>query len=295
VSDVLDADRLLAFHEACGFDVYRGASGHWYEKVPRFLLAVPTHEPIRVEPGEVRAALRATGALGLRYVCADEDRGRESWMMVARGADYALDRLSGNNRSKVRRGLKNNTIRRISGEELIRCGEQAFLDTVGRQGRADRYGLDRWHRLLRAADREPGIEIWSAWHDDELAAYLLIMVFEDACEFYEARSRSDKLRYYPNNALVYTVTTDILVERRLPEINFGIEGLEDLPSLDEFKLAMGFERKPVRQHVVFHPAVRLALGPRVVRRALGALAHRSEGSGFWRRAEGLLTFADLEA
>jgi len=87
----------------------------------------------------------------------------------------------------------------------------------------------------------------------------------------------------------------MLVKRGLREINFGIEGLEDLPSLDEFKLAMGFERKPIQQHVIFHPAVRMALGPRVVRKALGALAQRREGSGFWRRAEGLMAFADLGA
>jgi hypothetical protein len=211
--------------------------------------------------------------------------------MSATGARYSMEDFSGNTRSKIRRGLKSNEIRRVSGAELGRAGEQAFLDTVERPGRADRYGLERWHRLLDAADRTPGIEIWSAWSEGTLNAYLLIMVFERSCEFYEARSRNDALRHYPNNALLYTVTEDILVHRGLDEVTFGIEGLEDLDSLDQFKLGMGFVRKPIRQHVIFHPALRTALALKPVRGVVEALAGRPSASSFWRRARSLVDFA----
>ena len=89
------------------------------------------------------------------------------------------------------------------------------------------------------------------------------------------------------------MTRDLLVERKIPQITFGIEGLEELDSLDAFKLAMGFYRKPIRQRVVFHPALRtaLALGP--VRNVIDRLATREGGSGFWRRARGLLNYAEF--
>lgn len=291
----LDRDRLLAFFADAGFKVHRSANAGWYEAGPRFLLGVPTHMPLAIDAAEAREALRATGALGLRYVTARGNEGAESWQMVASGADYDLEKFSGNTRSKVRRGLKNNEIRRISGEELMRTGEQAFLDTVKRQGRADRYGIDRWHKLLRAADADPGIEIWAAWHEGVMAAYLLTLVFADNCELYEARSRDDTLRHYPNNALIYTVTRHLLVERGLPQVTFGIEGLEELDSLDQFKLALGFYKKPVRQRVVFHPLLRTALSLGPVRSALDRLAERKDGAAFWRRARGLLPFAEIAA
>jgi hypothetical protein len=291
----LDRDRLLAFFSAAGFKTYRSASAAWYEAGPRFLLGIPTHDALVLDAAEARATLRATGALGLRYVSARPEEGAESWQMVATDADYDLEKFSANTRSKVRRGLKGNDVRRISGAELARAGEQAFVDTVSRQGRADRYGLDRWRALLSAADAEPGIEIWAAWNGDKMAAYLLIMVFADSCEFYEARSRDDTLRNYPNNALLYTVTRDILVERKIPQITFGIEGLEDLDSLDAFKLAMGFYRKPIRQRVVFHPALRTALALAPVRSVIDRLATREGSSSFWRRARGLMTYAELGA
>ena len=98
-----------------------------------------------------------------------------------------------------------------------------------------------------------------------------------------------------NNALLYTVAHDLLVERKIPQITFGIEGLEELDTLDAFKLAMGFYRKTIRQRVVFHPALRTALALRPVRNVIDRLATREGGSGFWRRARGLLTYAELGA
>jgi hypothetical protein len=288
---VLTPDSLLAFYGDAGFKTYRSASGWWYEAGPRFLLAVPTHIPLSIGDREAREVFRATGALGMRYVTSQADVGRESWQMSAGGAEYSMEDFSANTRSKIRRGLKNNEIRLISGAELAREGEQAFLDTVERQGRAGRYGIERWHKLLAAADRAPGIEIWSAWHEGALAAYLLVMVFEDHCELYEARSRTDSLRHYPNNALIYTVTEEMLVRRRLREVTFGIEGLEELDTLDQFKLAMGFVRKPIRQHVIFRPVLRSALAFRPVRQALDAMAARPGSRSFWRRAQSLITFA----
>ncbi len=284
----LSPDGLLEFFERCGFGVYREGDTRWYEAGPRFLLAVPTHHPIDPPPDQIRHLLRRSGALGVRYV--SRTRGRSSWRMVLDRPDYGLGVLSGNTRSKIRRGLKHNEIRRVSGAELKRFGEQAFRDTVERQGRAKRYPLERWYRLLEAADRTPGIEIWSAWHGDTLAAYLLIMLFEDACEFYEARSRNDALRWYPNNALIFHVAESLMRERAVPRITFGIEGLEELDSLDQFKLTMGFAKEPIRQHVVFHPLLATALSPSPVRRAVARLGERSS---FWQRASNLVRLSDL--
>ncbi len=286
----LDTDGLLEFFRASGFKVHRTANAAWYEAGPRFLLGVPTHEAVSVSRSEGNEAMRATGALGIRYITSDPKVGRESWQMMGSGADYDLSMFSSNTRSKVRRGLKNNEVRRITGQELKTAGEQAFLDTVARQGRADRYGVERWHKLLDAADATDGIEIWSAWHEDTLAAYLLIMVFEDSCEFYEARSRNDTLRFYPNNALLYTLTHDVLVERNISQITFGIEGLEELDSLDAFKLAMGYERQPVRQHVMFHPLIEAGLAFPPARAFLKMLAERPGDSSFFRRVQALTTF-----
>jgi len=287
----MSAEGLLAFLAAAGFRTHKSESALWYEAGPRFWLASPSHTAIDVSAGELRAVIRATGAFGLRYVAADAGGGRHSFQMTASGADYSLDRLAANARSKIRRGLKRNEIRPISGSELKEAGKQAFLETLDRQNRAKSYPLDKWHRLLDAVDEEPGVEIWSAWYEGELAAYLMVFLIEDVCEFYQGRSRNALLKHYPNNALTYFLTEEMLARRGLREVTYGIESLEETKSVDAFKLSMGYEKQAVRQQIVFHPAIDLALRAPGIGRAVQWMGTRNGAPSYWRKAYGLLNFA----
>ena len=138
------------------------------------------------------------------------------------------------------------------------------------------------------------MEVWGAWSaPDVLAAFLVTVTFEESVEFMLARSCSDELHAYPNNALIFQVTEEMLGRRGVPEITFGLESLEPVGPLDQFKFSMGFRPRPLRQRIVFHPVLRALLRQAPVR----ALFHRwSDRRGaeavFWRKAAGLLRFAE---
>jgi len=138
------------------------------------------------------------------------------------------------------------------------------------------------------------MEGWAAYVGDELAAFLVTVSFADGpVDFLLARSRSELLSSYPNNALIYTCTEEMLVRRGSPKITFGLESLEPVGALDQFKYGMGFRTDDVRQRVVFHPMLRRVLGVRAVRRAVYRWgAERGPEGGFWRKATGLLRFAE---
>jgi hypothetical protein len=289
----MDPARLMAFFADAGLRVLEHEETYWIESGPRFLLAIPSHRPLQLVDEQVREILQRSGALGLRYVSTPADGGRQSFQITASGTDYSLDRLSANTRSKTRRGLKRNEIRRIRGAELIEHGQQAFVETMERQGRASEEAVSAWRRLMEAADREEAVEIWSAWHEGELASYLLAMFLDDVCEFYQARSRNDLLKHYPNNALIYTLTEEMLVRRGVRQVTFGLESLEDVADLDRFKFSLGFEATPVRQKVVFHPTLRTALAVPPLRWTLGYLADRPGSHVTLRKAAGLARFAGL--
>jgi hypothetical protein len=140
------------------------------------------------------------------------------------------------------------------------------------------------------------MEVWAAWTEGRMAAFLVTVAFADRVEFMLARSRNDCLAQYPNNALLYCVTKEMLVERGMREVTFGIESLEPVGPLDEFKFSMGFRAKPLRQVVVFHPVLAAALRPQPVRalvkRCAGQGDHERRPGVFWRKAAGLLRFAE---
>jgi hypothetical protein len=85
----------------------------------------------------------------------------------------------------------------------------------------------------------------------------------------------------------------MLLRRGVRCITFGLESLEPVGALDEFKYGMGFRRDPLRQRVVFHPLLRPLLRRDGVRDLIYRFGgERGPEGGFWRKATGLLRFAD---
>lgn len=288
----LDAASLAAFYQHSGVRVAKSDSAWWYEAAPRFLLAIPSHRALTLPAAEASELIRRERLAGLRYICSETDGGRASFQLVCDTPDYSLEKLSANARSKIRRGLGRNEIRRVTGQELAAVAEGAFVETMQRQNRESAAALATWRRMLVAADQEAAIEIWTAWHEGEFACYLIAVMIDDVCEFFQARSVNHMLKHYPNNALIYTMTEEMLVRRGLREVTFGIESPEPVEELDAFKLQMGFRKKPMRQRVIFHGALRAAFAIAPLRRMLISAGSKPDADVRLRKAAGILKFAD---
>ena len=65
-------------------------------------------------------------------------------------------------------------------------------------------------------------------------------------------------RFWPlhvTNALTFAVTRMLVARPAVRTIHYGLQGLDAPPSVDEFKLHLGYARRQVRRHVAFHPLV----------------------------------------
>jgi hypothetical protein len=287
-----DSAGYAEFLRALGHRVVQTRSSYWYDAGRFFLLSAPPHRLYDLPEEEIRAALRGVPCLGLRFAAPLQGPGKLSYQIVCDNRVYGLEALSANVRSKVRRGLKRCEVGPVDFSTLASAGRRAHEDTVARQGREGVLADRAWDRFWTAAAASPGFEGWGAWVDDRLAAFLVSVTFDDGVDFLLARSCSAELSAYPNNALIFHVTEEMLVHRCVPQITFGLESLEPVGPLDEFKLSMGFYRRPLRQRVVFHPLLRALLRHAAVRTAF---RHWTERRGtkvaFWRKAAGLLRFA----
>jgi hypothetical protein len=229
----------------------------------------------------------------LRYAAPLRARGKLSYQIVCDNPQYGLDALSANVRSKVRRGLKRCSVGPVPLDVIATTGRQAHSDTMARQRRDGVLDGPRWDRFWNAAKVTPGFEGWGAWTGDRLAAFLVSVTFDDTVEFLLARSCSEELGAYPNNALIFHAAQEMLVQRGMREITFGLESLEPVGPLDQFKFGMGFRARPLRQRIVFHPALAVLLRQAPVRALVHRWTTRQAGEAvFWRKAAGLLRFAE---
>jgi len=289
----MNATTYADFLCATGHRVVSTRSAHWYNASRFFALTAPSNCVYDPADDEIRTVLRRMPCLGVRFAAVLNGRGKASYQIVCDNHAYGLDALSANVRSKVRRGLKRCAVEPVALPVIATAGLAAHRDTLARQGRDGVLAGAGWERFWKAAAATPGFEGWGAWSGGELAAFLVTVTFEGSVEFMLARSRTDLLGAYPNNALLFHVTEEMLVRRRVPAITFGLESLEPVGPLDQFKFAMGFRAQPIRQRVAFHPLVRALLRHAGARALFGRWADR-RGSEvvFWRKAAGLLRFAE---
>jgi hypothetical protein len=289
----MDAAGYTQFLEAIGHRVITTGSTHWYDVNRFFFLSAPPHLEYEPAPEELRTVLRQRSCFGLRYATPLRAQGKLSYQIVCDNRQYGLETLSANVRSKVRRGLKRCNVGPIDFAVVATAGRKAHADTLARQNRDGVLDGERWDRFMGAAAATPGFEAWGAWNGDTLAAFLISVSFEDSVEFMLARSCSDDLGAYPNNALIFSATEEMLARRGVREITFGLESLEAVGPLDQFKFGMGFRPRPLRQRIVFHPLLGALLRPSRVRAlVLRWSARRGQQTVFWRKAAGLLRFAE---
>jgi len=289
----MDAVAYARFLRATGYHVTTTPSAYWYDASRFFYLSAPPHRQYEPTTDDLRDVLRRPPCMGVRFAAPLRGSGKLSYQIVCDDHAYGIETLSANVRSKVRRGLKRCQVGPVPFSVIATAGRRAHQDTLARQGRDGVLAGERWDRFWAAAGETVGFEGWGAWSGDTLAAFLVSATFDEGVEFLLARSCSDELGAYPNNALIFHVTQEMLQRRGVPEITFGLESLEPVGPLDEFKFGMGFRRRPLRQRVVFHPVLRALLRQRPLR----ALVRRwSERRGsetvFWRKAAGLLRFAE---
>lgn len=288
----MDAAAYADFLRAIGHRVVPTASAHWYDASRFFFLSAPPQRTYDPADDELRTVLRWP-CLGARFAAPLHGNGKLSYQIVCDDQDYGLEALSANVRSKVRRGLKRCEVRPTPFHVLAAAGRHAHEDTLARQGRDGVLAGEQWDRFWKAAAATPGFEGWGAWRGDVLVAFLVTVAFDESVEYLLARSCSHELGAYPNNALIFHVTEEMLVRRSIREITFGLESLEPVGPLDQFKFSMGFRCRPLRQRVVFHPLLRVLLRQTAVRTICRRWSEaRGPEAVFWRKAAGLLRFAE---
>jgi hypothetical protein len=147
-----------------------------------------------------------------------------------------------------------------------------------------------WHQFCAIASGLPDFEAWGAFVEDRLATFIVAMLVEDCYYIHLQKSASDLLKYYPNNALLFTVMKTKFACPAVRFISHGPKALAVGKGLVYYKTSMGFALEPFTDQVVFNPLIKPLLmwkGDSVVNR----LSRRYPDNLFWQRASRALRVA----
>ena len=234
--------------------------GVWWRQMSPFHCK-PAVRLQAVERGGARPS-RLRSLAGYSHVVADPAQANSVLSVMERrqepGVPFGLGDLSSSRRSKVRRGLKKNEVRRIEDlEPLIEDVRQIVISTRQRTG----VGLpvsyyeqrrEKWRgdmlRLFGMADRP----WWGAFVGGRLVAYYQTAWLEDTLEICAAKSHSDHLANYPNDALLYVVMDEAFNRMGCRRVEYGDWTAQD-DRLQYFKQSYGFERRDFPQYLHLNP------------------------------------------
>ncbi len=273
-----------------GHRVVRTASSYWHRSGPAAYEAFPQHWLIQPSESELLQVLRKERAICLRYSAPlSAPLGRLSYHTVYEKPTYGLEDLGQWARKNLRRGLKNCVVESISFERFAEEGWKLRLDTLDRQGRRLNVTHGTWRTQWLAATDLCGFEAWAAIVHGQLAATLITLQMDDCCYFIHQQSHRDYLNLHINNALTFEITRKIISRPCIHSIFYGLQSPDAPPSVDEFKLRMGYTAKPVRQRVIFHPLLS-PFANAISHAVLKSLVNLRPGVRTLVKAEGLVRF-----
>jgi hypothetical protein len=286
----MNAEVFAEWMRRQGHPVVQAAGGHWAQVGPRIYQSFPFHDLIVPDDDDLERLLLEHRAIGLRYSMPwNSTQGIASYHVIYSGESYAVADLPKKARYDVRKGLRISTVQPITFSRAARDGWELREETLTRQGRTGTETRDWWQRLCHSAEGLPGFETWAAMSDGRPMASLIAFTCDDCCSILYQQSRTDCLPLGVNNALVSVFSREVLKRPGIDRIFYGLHSLDAPPSVDRFKFRMGYEARPVRQRVVFHPWLR-AIFNRASHTALRQMVRLLPGNPTLAKAEGLVRF-----
>ncbi|CAN5738259.1 hypothetical protein BH24ACT4_BH24ACT4_01200 [soil metagenome] len=273
-----------------GLDVVWTGAGHGWMRFRRHAhLRYPTNDVAPVTTAERREMFRHR-RLVLQHHHRVEDPARaNACLYLCEDPDYSLDGLSSNNRSKVRRGLKRLDVRQVEPSEVAASGYPAYSDTRGRHGMphmTSRQFTDLWGPRRLSASHE----VWGAIGPEGIVAFGEVHLCGRWASLSATVSADRALRDYPNQALFFTLLSDLMGRPGIESVSYGLSSLRPetgRDSLHRFKESVGLAAVPVRREITLHPVLKPLVNP-VSARAVAALERRRPESRLPRAARSAL-------
>ena len=266
----MDPHYHAEFLQSIGHQIKEHQGVLWFDVFSKAYTTIPYDVPVDPEQFVPSDVLGDAGLMA-RFSCSVES-GVASFQHVVTDKNYGMETLASRARNKTRQGLKHCEAGQIDPRDLGAAGIRLHAETIIRQGRRLPHDFESyWTKYFDAASESPCATAWAAWHQGELASFLISFRSGSVEYISIVRSSQDKLSFKPNNAMLFTFLEHTMARDEISEVSIGLQSLQPGgESLDLFKRGMGFEERPIGQRIELRPGLKTALP-----RPLAAFAART--------------------
>lgn len=246
-----------------GRRIHKSDGVWWTSPIPGFSRPLIRECPLTNSEAKPALHKRFFGYAYATVADSDADRYYRPMVREAPGNSFNIDDLTASRRSKVRRGFKKNEIACITDitpflEDALEIVRSARQRTGA--GRSVQYYAKRgshWKDGLQHLASLPGRRVFAALIGGCMISYFFTTVVDRTLYIDAAKSHSDYLNLYANDALIYTIMEFAYNTLNVRSIVYGEHAPGD-DALNYFKESYGFTADPIPERLVLRPGVRLA-------------------------------------
>jgi len=186
---------------------------------------------------------------------------KNNYEYILKTDSYELDDFRKKTRTTIRKSLNTCSFKRPSLQDLITSGLAINQQTLKLQERSDKFLTNPqcWEKYISLFYNNIDSIILGAYFEDKLIGYAIAYELEGKHYFHLQHIDRNYATYYPMSGLMYVIINQIIKEKGRIEISDGIESFDPMPSLNQFKTYMRFERVPINRVYIIHPALLILL------------------------------------
>lgn len=238
-----------------GQQLFYGAGIYWRIYQKALIPASPIPTFVDVDNRTSKRLLAESGAFLIRWSSDPTNQETSWWWMVC--DNYDLVHLTSKMRNQIRRGHKDCTVRRISTEWLAEYGYECYKKAFNRYSYTIPADENEFRScILSKIGYETLFENWGVFVEDRLVGYVECVVEGGEVNTSVIKYDPDYLKYYSAYAMMDTLLTHYVAERKLPMSN-GTRAISHDTDIQDFLLKFGYRRQYCKLNVMYQPYLKL--------------------------------------
>lgn len=199
----------------------------------------------------------------IRYTT-DFDCGHETqWWYVIKDDEIEIDKLKSNKKYKIRYGLKNFNVVKISPTDHSKELYKVYCESFEKYKLADKpLAEEGFLEQCRAHSLNKAIEYYAAFEKDTnvLAAYSFNTVFDDFVNLTTLKFSPQHLSKHVAAALIYQMIFDYLNVQKKQYVNNGERSIRHITNFNQYLIDyFGFRKAYCTLHITYRPISKLIL------------------------------------
>ena len=219
----------------------------------------PPHIRIKVNPIDMNQEIKDQRAFFARWSSDFDCKQESDFWYIINDTHLDLKDYSVNTRSKIRRGFRDLTVKKINKQDVLEYGYYVYVSAFKRYKTINKpMTNDQFINYVKSLDNS--WEYWGVYtlEDNFLIAYSQNRVIFNQCNYSTIKFHADYLKKYPSYVLYYTMNKHYLQERKLLYVNEGTRSILHKTNVQSFLIEkFKFRRAYCKLHIQYHPLVKV--------------------------------------